>query len=136
MRDGLSVYDINQDALRSLKPDIIVTQDQCEVCAASLDDVEAAVCDWVGQDVKIVSLHPDTLSDIEIDIKTVGAAIGRTQEAVNLVHTMSERMAALKPRYSEVDETEPSVLIIEWIDPLMAAGHWIPALVEIAGASI
>ena len=131
--DGLSVYDIDRDALRSLSPDVIITQDQCEVCAASLEEVEAAVCDWVGEAVRLVSLHPDTLADVMTDIETVGAAIRGENEAAMLVRNLNERLNAIRTKESDQVASTPSVLVMEWIDPPMAAGHWIPALVEIAG---
>ena len=131
--DGLSVYDIDRDVLRDLKPDIIITQDQCEVCAASFADVESAVCDWVGQDVQIISLHPETLSDVLVDIETVGDAIERHDEAITIVSQLKDRLAELVRDKDQTNHPAPSVLVIEWIDPLMGAGHWIPELVTYAG---
>src|SRR6185295_7285119 len=83
--DGLSVYRVDQDKLRALAPDVIVTQDQCEVCAASLKDVEAAVCDWVGRPVRIVSLHPNCLADIWRDVAAVAEAVDCASAARNAV---------------------------------------------------
>lgn len=134
VRDGLSVYHIDDDVLQTLNPDVIVTQDQCEVCAASLDDVEAAVCDWVGRDVTIVSLHPDTLDDVLSDIKKVGAAIGREAKADALVGQLSDQLNGLQQAATAAASPPPTVFVLEWIDPPMGAGHWIPALVERAGA--
>jgi len=124
MREGLSVYHVDQDTLRALAPDVIVTQDQCEVCAASLKDVEAAVCDWVGRPVKIISLRPNSLADIFQDVVRVGRALGRAIEAQALVANMQSRIAG--PGRA----VRPKVACIEWINPLMTAGHWIPELVE------
>jgi iron complex transport system substrate-binding protein len=126
--DGLSVYRVDQDALRSLAPDVIVTQDQCEVCAASLKDVEAAVCDWVGQPVRIVSLHPNSLSDIWCDVTAVGEAVGHADAARAALARAQLRLSALPKR-----PQRPRVLCVEWIDPLMTAGHWIPELIGRAG---
>ncbi|NKB45770.1 MAG: ABC transporter substrate-binding protein [Alphaproteobacteria bacterium] len=130
VRDGLSVYDVDRDLLKQLAPDVIITQDQCEVCAASLDDVEAALCDWVEQDIRIVSLHPNTLSDVLSDIGKVGAAIGKEREADALVRKLSQQFDGLK---KTAMARRPRVFVLEWIDPPMAAGHWIPALVDVAG---
>ena len=132
VNSGLSVYDIDQDTLKALSPNVIVTQDQCEVCAASLDDVEAAVCEWVGQNVRIVSLHPDTVSDIMSDIGKVGEAIGRKSEADALVASLTSRLGLVSENSRRAEQTRPTVFILEWIDPLMGAGHWIPELVESA----
>ena len=130
VRDGLSVYDVDRDLLKQLAPDVIVTQDQCEVCAASLDDVEAALCDWVEHDIRVVSLHPNTLSDVLSDIGKVGAAIGKEKEADALVRRLSQQLDGLK---KTAKTRRPRVFVLEWIDPPMAAGHWIPALVDVAG---
>src|SRR5262245_15897907 len=68
VREGLSVYRVDAAALQGLAPDVILTQDHCEVCAVSLADVEAATCTWTGRPVKIVSLKPDSMADVEADI--------------------------------------------------------------------
>lgn len=132
VKNGLSVYDVDQDLLKQLAPDVIITQDQCEVCAASLDDVEAALCDWIGHDIQIISLHPNTLSDVLDDIQKVGAAIDRESEASNLTQTLLQKFKALNDSVP-CNSPRPKVFMLEWIEPPMAAGHWIPALVEAAG---
>lgn len=125
---GLSVYQIDRDKLRTLAPDVILTQDQCEVCAASLREVEAAVCEWVGRSVRIISLKPNSLADIWDDITRVGEAIDRADAAALLI-------AALKRRIGDARVAAPArVVCVEWIEPLMTAGHWIPELVRLAGA--
>lgn len=128
VRDGLAVYSVDQDTLRALAPDVILTQDQCEVCAASLKDVEAAVCDWVGQPVRIVSLRPNCLADIWNDIQRVAATVGRATEGRRLVAELQGRLAG------PARGAPLTIACIEWIDPLMTAGHWIPELIEAAGA--
>ncbi len=128
--DGLAVYQVDEDLLRTLAPDVILTQDQCEVCAASLKDVEAAVCDWVGQDVKIISLHPNSLNDVWRDIQTVGDALECGGKASTLI---SAAQAHLENIHANAPAEQLKVLIVEWIDPLMSAGHWIPELVDAAG---
>lgn len=128
VRDGLAVYRVDQDLLRTLAPDVILTQDQCEVCAASLKDVEAAVCDWMGGPVRIVSLKPNCLADIWRDIARVGAALEQETDALRLVDTLKDRMTP-----AALSKPPPRIVCIEWIDPPMTAGHWIPELIEIAG---
>ena len=76
VRDGLSVYRVDGEALKVLAPDVIVTQDHCEVCAVSLSDVEAATCTWTGRPVEIVSLKPDSMADVYADIARVARALG------------------------------------------------------------
>lgn len=132
VKDGLSVYDVDRDLLKELAPDVIVTQDQCEVCAASLDDVEAALCDWLEHDIKIISLHPNTLADVFSDMHKVGEAIDRTAEAEALTASLTENFSSLKNSAPSTSQS-PRVFMLEWTDPPMAAGHWIPALVEAAG---
>lgn len=129
--EGLAVYQVDETRLRALSPDVILTQDQCEVCAASLKDVEAAVCDWVGHPVKIVSLHPNSLDDVWKDIQTVGDAIGCSAHAAAIISHAQARIDAAAPTQT----ARPKVLIVEWTDPLMSAGHWIPELVAAAGGA-
>lgn len=128
VRDGLSVYSVDADKLRALKPDVILTQTQCAVCAVTPRDLEQALADWTGEAPTLVSLAPDTLSDVWDDHRRVGAATGRDAEAV--VRGLQEQLAALS---ASLTGERPTVAAIEWIDPLMAAGNWIPELIEIAG---
>jgi iron complex transport system substrate-binding protein len=132
--DGLSVYRIRTDVLESLKPDLIVTQDQCEVCAVSLPEVEAAARASLGGEVEIVSLRPSRLADVFADIRRVAAAAQREAAAEDVVAGLEERIAALRARHPHL-HSRPRVACIEWIEPLMVAGHWLPELVEIAGGS-
>lgn len=130
--DGLSVYRIDVEALRRLQPDLIVTQDQCEVCAVSLPDVEAAARECLAPGVRIVSLRPSRLGDIPDDIRRVADAAGRAPAAEEVVERLEARLAALRARHAHL-HGRPRVACLEWIEPLMAAGHWIPDLVELAG---
>ncbi len=130
--EGLSVYRVDADALKALSPDVIVTQDQCEVCAVSLKDVEAAVCDWSSHDCTIVSLRPDNLADIFSDILQVARALGRDQDGARLVGRLKGRIEAIARRTEDVEQ-RPGVALIEWCEPLMAGGNWMPELVTLAG---
>ena len=130
---GLSVYRVDADGLRALAPDLIVTQSQCEVCAVSEEDVEAAVADWVvGQRPRIVSLKPDALSDVGRDIENVAVAAGVAARGADLVDGLQARMRKIQEAAAAAP-TRPRVACVEWIDPLMAAGNWMPELVELAG---
>jgi iron complex transport system substrate-binding protein len=131
LKEGLSVYRVDVEALRRIDPDVIVTQDQCEVCAASLSDVEAAMCDWTGRDVDIVSLRPDALADAWADIERVAAALGCPEDGAALIARLKARMSAVTEACAGL--SKPRVACIEWIDPLMAAGNWVPELVAMAG---
>lgn len=129
--DGLAVYHVDSAQLRALAPDVILTQDQCEVCAANLKDVEAAVCDWVGRQVRIVSLHPECLADIWKDIRTVGTALNCEERALAVIADAETHLKT----HPGAKVAGPKVLCVEWIDPLMSAGHWIPELIEAAGGT-
>lgn len=132
VQEGLSVYRLNTDALQALKPEVIVTQDQCEVCAVSLPDVEDAVQGFLTSDVKIVSLNPEKLSDIWRDIRNVAAATAQQQTAETLIQGLTARLQKLEEK-TRCLPRRPRVACLEWLDPLMAAGNWIPELVDIAG---
>ena len=133
LAEGLSVYRVDSEALRALAPDVIVTQSQCEVCAVSLRDVELALCEWLDSHPKIVSLEPNALDDVWRDIATVATALGARDRGEELVTRLRARIAAIAARTRRLDD-RPTVAVVEWIDPLMAAGNWMPELLELAGA--
>jgi iron complex transport system substrate-binding protein len=132
VQEGISVYRVDADKLETLRPDIIVTQDQCDVCAVSLKDVEAALCAWGGRKVEIVSLKPDGLADIWEDIARVARALGRERQGKRLVEELQARMARIAEQ-SGAAQTRSRGAMIEWIEPLMASGNWMPELVQMAG---
>jgi iron complex transport system substrate-binding protein len=132
LREALAVYDIDVEALARAAPDVIVTQDLCDVCAVSLEDVKAAARRIGGPGVEIVNLHPTQLADIWNDIGKVGAALGREREAGEVVVKLRARVEAVRDRATRL-RSRPSVLTIEWLDPVMVGGTWMPELVEIAG---
>ncbi len=132
LQEGLSVYRVDAAALERLAPEVIVTQTQCEVCAVSLADVEAAVCDMIGSRPKIVALEPNALDDIFADIERVADALAVAGRGADLAAALRRRMADVERQAETVDE-RPAVACIEWIEPLMAAGNWMPELVEMAG---
>ena len=131
LQEGLSVYRVDAEKLQALRPDIIVTQDHCEVCAVGLKDVEAALCGWSGRQVEIVSLKPDALADIWEDITKVARALGHERRGERLIEQLKACMASIAEQ-SGTARTRPRVAMIEWIDPLMAAGSWMPELVQMA----
>lgn len=132
VQEGLSVYRVDREALRRARPDVVITQDQCQVCAASSADVEEAVRETLGSRAEIVSLEPATLADVLEDVRTVGRALDAEEGARRTVAAMEERMEAVEARVAGAQE-RPSVVGVEWLDPLMAAGNWFPELVERAG---
>jgi len=132
LEDALSVYRVDAKALDELKPTHIITQSQCEVCAVSLKDVEQAVCELTGSRPMIVSLEPNALDDVWADISRVGAALDASDRAEQLVDELKSRMDDIVQRTHWLD-SNPSVAYIEWIDPLMAGGNWMPELIAMAG---
>jgi iron complex transport system substrate-binding protein len=131
VEQGLSVYRIDTDALERLQPDIVVTQDQCEVCAVSLADVTAAVCQIAKRGVKVVSLSPLSLADVFEDVLTVARALGAEDRGRALVGDQMARLAATAS--AALPGPRPRVAHIEWMAPLMVGGHWMHELVEAAG---
>ena len=132
--DALSVYRVDAPRLRELRPDVIVTQSQCEVCAVSERDVEAAVAEWLGARPQIVSLAPYSLDDVFTDMQRVADALDASARGIQLVAKLRARLSAIAQKARDA-ASRPGVATIEWIDPLMAAGNWMPTLVEMAGAT-
>jgi iron complex transport system substrate-binding protein len=132
LRDSLSVYRVDADKLAELEPDVIVTQAQCEVCAVSLRDVERAVCKWLRACPKLVSLVPNALADVWDDVGRVADALGVADAGAEVVAKLRSRVEAIAVRAKGLPR-RPTVACVEWIDPLMAAGNWMPELVELAG---
>ena len=126
----ISVYRVHSELLRELQPQLIVTQVQCDVCAVSLRDVEAAIADWIEQPATIVALNPGTFEDVLSDIAKVGEAI--ETPAAPLIDSIRERIDRIR-RKSDSIGARPRVATIEWLSPLMAAGNWMPELIEMAG---
>jgi iron complex transport system substrate-binding protein len=131
LQEGLSVYRVHADVLDALAPDVIITQAQCEVCAVSLSDVEEAVKKLVSSKPAVVALEPNALTDVWADIRRVAAALGAPERGDALVASLQRRVDAVAERARALPRRR--VACIEWIDPLMAAGNWMPELVERAG---
>ncbi|MDP6473401.1 MAG: cobalamin-binding protein [Alphaproteobacteria bacterium] len=130
---ALSIHELDMDVLRSLRPTHIVTQDQCEVCAVSLSDVEAALGEDLGGAVEIVSLSPMRLGQVWASIRQAGTALGT--DADEYCRSLTRRIARIAAHGMEAPAAAPTVATIEWCDPLMAAGNWLPELVAIAGGN-
>lgn len=132
LQSALSIYQIKTDVLEKLQPTHIVTQDQCDVCAVSLQDVEKAVATLTHSQPQIISLQPNVLADIWADIDSVADTIG--VDSLRLVEDLEARVKICEQKTHGLSAMErPSVACIEWIDPLMAAANWIPELVTLAG---
>ena len=132
VREALSVYSVFRHELDRLHPTHIITQTQCDVCAVNLRDVEVAVCEMVSSKPAIVSLEPMSLSDIWADILRVADAIDAVQSGEKLVKSLEARLDDVRANVPE-KSTRPTVFCLEWLEPIMSAGNWVPELVEIAG---
>lgn len=132
--DGLSVYRIREDALRAAAPDLIVTQQQCEVCAVSFDEVQAAARALLAAPAAIVSLQPNRLDEVLADFVRVAEAAGVPAAGAALVAASRARLDTIARRIAHA-RSRPRVACIEWLDPLMVAGNWIPELVALGGGT-
>ncbi|MCS6989650.1 MAG: cobalamin-binding protein [Chloroherpetonaceae bacterium] len=127
---ALSLYKVDNDLVAKLQPDVIITQEQCDVCAVTFDDVKEAICNLLQKPVKIVSLNPTSLSEIFEDVRRVARAIDASPEP--LIETMNAAIADVKSKTSAIGN-KPRVAIVEWIDPIFVGANWMPELIEIAG---
>jgi iron complex transport system substrate-binding protein len=126
-----SIYDLDEVRLRSLAPDLLLTQELCDVCAVSYRAVEQAAR-RLDTDVTVVSLEPTTIDDILANIITVGELTGRKAEADAVVHGLRARLDALATSLSGITH-RPRTLVLEWLEPPFAPGHWVPQQVHAAG---
>lgn len=133
---GLSLYEIFATRLRDLAPDLIVTQDQCDVCAVSLGQVEKEIRGLLGKECRVVSLSPHTLEEALNDVLRVAEAAGAPQAGSRVRAELRARLNRLASRANCSAghlERRPRVLCLEWLDPPFLSGHWMPELVEAAG---
>ena len=128
---GTSIYHIDQDALKKADPDLILTQELCEVCAPSFTEVKSA-CKILDGDRKIISLEPTNLEQILDSILIVGNATGKEEKAEQLVSSLRGRIKKVEEVVSNA-KTRPEVGCLEWLDPIFSAGHWVPEMVSKAG---
>ena len=131
LADALAVYEVEVDELARVKPSLIVTQDLCDVCAVSLSEVHRALEQTGLVDAQVVSCCPLRLGDVWDDVRRVARALGIEAQGEGVVAELESRVQAIAQR-SE-GKTRPTVLTIEWIDPVMVGGTWMPELVELAG---
>jgi len=131
---GAGIYEINFDALSKANPDLIFAQELCEVCAVPYGEIFRAA-KKLGSNPEVVSLDTFTLSDILAAIKTVGEKCGRLQRAEGLVESLNERIRKVQTLTSAKARKKSRIFFMEWIDPIMSGGHWMPELIEIAGGT-
>ncbi len=134
LSDALSVYTVNREKIKELQPDVVITQAQCEVCAVSLTEVERALENYLDKPAQIISLEPQKLNDIFTDIENVATALGVAERGAIVVEELQERLDIIKHKL-KFAENKPTVACIEWLEPMMISGNWIPELVDIAGGA-
>ena len=130
---ALSICSVDEARLAGLAPGLILTQDLCQVCAVSLDDVRSAVARLAHRDdLRIVSLRPTRLEDVLQDIETVAAALGRAERGRMVRQELEARIQRIAERAS-FGSSRPRVASVEWLEPLMLGGTWMPELIALAG---
>ena len=129
-QQGKAIYELDEDRLEELEPDLIVTQELCAVCAVSYDDV-VEVAGRLATAPRVVSLDPKTLGEAMGDIRTIAQATGARDAARDLVTRQRARIDAVRRAVADADKVP--VAAIEWLDPVFVAGHWTPQIIELAG---
>jgi iron complex transport system substrate-binding protein len=134
LTNALSVYEVNTEQIKELAPDVIITQDQCAACAVSLPDVEQALANELQKPASIISLKPESLADVMNDISQVARALNVVPAGDTLLEDLQERVDLIQHKLKFI-ENKPTVACIEWMEPLMVSGNWVPELVTIAGGT-
>jgi iron complex transport system substrate-binding protein len=132
LRDALAIYSLDVDALRAAAPEVVVTQDLCKVCAVSYEAVCAAARELTLPGLEIISLRPTRLEHIWADVRTVAAALAVPERGEAVVAALLERVERVRVVAAE-QEPRPRVLSVEWLDPIMIGGTWMPELIDLAG---
>jgi iron complex transport system substrate-binding protein len=130
--EGRHLYELDEPTLSRLDVDLIVTQAVCEVCAVSYEDVQV-VAGRLATKPEVISLDPERLSDVLIDLTRLGRATGVEDRAEELLGSLEERLEAVRDAVE--GEPRPRVLALEWLDPPFVGGHWVPEMIEIAGGT-
>lgn len=130
LRSGESLYQVDEVLLRDLAPDVVLTQDLCQVCAPSGNELSRALQELPSKP-EVLWLTPQTLTEIEENIIAVGTATGRRDVAQQLIDANRRRMNAVADSVAGVPARR--VVFLEWTDPLFCAGHWVPQMIEMAG---
>ena len=129
MTDGKEIYNLNKENLLNAKPDLIISQNICEVCSAHTEHVKKAM-EILEKKPEVYTMDPHDVNEILVSIKDISKMIGKENEGNNLVDSLSKRLEFVK---SKKFEERPSVVAIEWVDPFFTSGHWIPEMIEAAG---
>jgi iron complex transport system substrate-binding protein len=131
LRQGQSLYAVDEVAMQAIKPDLVLTQNLCEVCAPSGNEVKV-LFETMRTRPDVLWLTPKTLDQIFENIRDLGAATRREAKAAQVISASKQRLRAIEARMSAA-KTRPRVFCVEWMDPLYCCGHWVPEMVRIAG---
>ena len=131
LQEALSIFRVKEDVIRLLKPDIIITQSQCDVCAVNIKDVRIAIEQVIGISPEIISLSPTCLEDVWNDILNIGIVLEKESIAEKVVKNIKNDISTISKNNKDKDPV--SVGCIEWTEPLMFAGNWVPEIVKIVG---
>ena len=129
MTDGKEIYNLNKENLLNAKPDLIISQNICEVCSAHTEHVKKAM-EILEKKPEVYTMDPHDVNEILVSIKDISKMVGKEKEGNNIVDSLSKRLEFVK---SKKFEERPSVVAIEWVDPFFTSGHWIPEMIEAAG---
>ena len=129
MTDGKQIYNLNKENLLNAKPDLIISQNICEVCSAHTEHVKMAV-DMLEKKPEVYTMDPHDVDEILVSIRDISKMIGKKKEGNELVDSLAKRLEFIK---SKTFEERPNVVAIEWVDPFFTSGHWIPEMIESAG---
>jgi iron complex transport system substrate-binding protein len=131
MRDGLSLYEVDEKLLQELAPDLILTQNLCQVCAPSGNEVSQAL-NLLPKKPQILWLTPNSLAEIFANLRELGEATGHSKKAEELIAGAWARLRKISAVTENLAE-RPRVFCMEWFDPVYCSGHWVPEMVKIAG---
>ena len=129
MTDGKQIYNLNKENLLNAKPDLIISQNICEVCSAHTEHVKIAV-DMLEKKPEVYTMDPHDVDEILVSIRDISKMIGKKKEGNELVDSLAKRLEFVK---SKTLEERPNVVAIEWVEPFFTSGHWIPEMIESAG---
>jgi len=129
MTDGKEIYNLNKENLLNAKPDLIISQNICEVCSAHTEHVNIAM-NMLEKKPEVYTMDPHNVDEILMSIKDISKMIGKEKEGNELINSLLKRLEFVK---SKMYEERPKVIAIEWLDPFFTSGHWIPEMIEIAG---
>ena len=129
LRDGKNIFELDKKNLLNANPDLIISQETCEVCAAYTAEVKTAL-EILPKKPELYSMDPHNLNEILQSVTKLGKILQKEEKALEIIHSLQQRIKNIQ---NSKNEKMPTVLAIEWIEPFFTAGHWIPEMIEFAG---